>query len=177
MFDLLIKHQLFVRKGKYSFGSTKVEYLGHFISAEGVTTDPKKNEAVQKWPIPKSVKELRGFLGLAGYYRRFIRRYGWISKPLTELLKKEGFIWSDKATQAFNQLKEALTRAPVLSLSSSTFKFMVETDACDIGKGAALMQEGHPLAYLGKGLSSRHQVLSVYDQELLALVLVVTKWS
>ncbi|XP_049370127.1 uncharacterized mitochondrial protein AtMg00860-like [Solanum verrucosum] len=90
IFNMLIKHQLLVRKSKCYFGAYKVEYLGHFISAEGVSTDPKKIVVVQEWPTPKYVKELWGFLGLVGYYIRFIRRYGWISKLLTDLLKKEG---------------------------------------------------------------------------------------
>ncbi|WMV14993.1 hypothetical protein MTR67_008378 [Solanum verrucosum] len=102
------------------------------------------------------MKEMRGFLELAGYYRRFIRRYGWISKPLTNLLLKEGFVWNDKATLTFNQLKRALISAHVLGLPSSILQFVVKTDVCDTGIGAVLMQEGHPLAYLSKGLAPRH---------------------
>ncbi|XP_015161375.1 uncharacterized protein [Solanum tuberosum] len=176
-FELLVKHKLCIRQSKCSFGASKVEYLGHVISAEGVATDPKKIEAVKAWPSPKNVKEMRGFLGLTGYYRRFIRHYGVISKPLTDLLKKEGFQWSDKATQAFEKLKEALVSAPVLVLPNNSSVFIVETDACDYGIGAVLMQESHPIAYLSKGLSIRHQGLSVYDKELLALVMAVTKWA
>lgn len=176
-FNLLVQHKLFVKKAKCSFGATRVEYLGHFISAEGVATDPKKIEAVKNWPMPKTLRELRGFLGLTGYYRRFIKGYGVISKPLTDLLKKEGYHWSDKATAVVKKLKLALVSAPVLALPNSTLMFVVETDACDYGIGAVLMQDGHPLAYLSKGLSARHQGLSVYDKELLALVMAVTKWS
>ncbi|XP_019264304.1 PREDICTED: uncharacterized protein LOC109241930 [Nicotiana attenuata] len=176
-FELLVKHHLFARKSICSFGASRIEYLGHIISAEGVATDPKKIAAVQSWPSPKNVRELRGFLGLAGYYRRFIKHYGVISRPLIELLKKDGFQWSNKAEVAFNNLKTALTSAPVLALPSSQLMFVVETDACDYGVGAVLMQDGHPIAYLSKGLSGRHQALSVYDKELLALVMAVTKWA
>lgn len=86
VFNLLIKHQLLVRKSKCSFGASEVEYLGHLISAIRVATDPKNIEAMQEWPVSKFVKELRRFLGLAGYYRRFIRMFGLISKPFTNLL-------------------------------------------------------------------------------------------
>jgi len=138
-FDLLMKHKLCVRQVKCSFGASRVEYLGHVISADGVSTDPKKIVAVKEWPKPKNVKELRGFLGLAGYYRRFIKHYGIISKPLTDLLKKDGFQWSEMATQAMEELKEALTSAPVLALPNNCVVFVVETDACDYGIGAFLM--------------------------------------
>ncbi|XP_059315524.1 uncharacterized protein LOC132066177 [Lycium ferocissimum] len=154
-----------------------VEYLGHYISAQGVSTDPKKIEAVQSWPEPTTIKRLRGFLGLTGYYRRFIKGYGVISKPLTDLLKKDSFSWTNKATEAFQELKTALTTAPVLILPDYNQPFVVETDACNVGIGAVLMQKDQPIAYLSKGLSSRHQTLSVYDKELLALVMAVTKWN
>ncbi|XP_070008752.1 uncharacterized protein [Nicotiana sylvestris] len=111
------------------------------------------------------------------YYRRFIKHYGVISRPLTELLKKDGFQWSNKAEEAFNKLKAALTSAPMLALPNNQLMFVVETDTCDYGVGAVLMQDGHPIAYLSKGLSGRHQALSVYDKELLALVMAVTKWA
>ncbi|KAF3652749.1 hypothetical protein FXO37_17355 [Capsicum annuum] len=115
-----------------------VEYLGHFISAKGVATDPKKITAVQHWPIPSNLKQLRGFLGLAGYYRRFIQGFGAICQPVHELIRKEGFIWSDKATAAFEKLEETLTSTSVLALPDYTKTFLVETDAIgtDIGVGS-----------------------------------------
>ncbi|KAF3629150.1 hypothetical protein FXO38_27854 [Capsicum annuum] len=164
------------RESKCVFAAAEVEYLGHFISAAGVATDNKKIQAVKEWPIPRTIKQLRGFLGLAGYYRRFIRGYGVISKALNDPLK-DSFVWTDEATQAFVALKEALTSAPLLTLPDFTIPFTVETDVCDVGVGAVLMQLGKRIAYLSIGLAPKHQTLSVYDKELLALVISVPKWS
>lgn len=102
------------------FGATKIEYLGHLISRDGVSTDNSKIEAVLQWPSPRNVKQLRGFLGLTGYYRRFDKGYGILVKPLTSLLQKDKFEWSDVAEQAFNNLKLAMTSTLVLALPDFT---------------------------------------------------------
>ncbi|GKC98248.1 putative mitochondrial protein, partial [Tanacetum coccineum] len=112
----------------------RVEYLGHVISAEGVSSDMSKIKAMKDWPIPKTVKQLRGFLGLTRYYRRFIRHYAIISKPLTQLLNKQSFQWNEVAQVAFETLKSAMIRI-----------------------GVVLQKEGHPIAYLSKALSPKHQ--------------------
>lgn len=108
----LQQHELKVNTKKYSFGLSSIEYLGHILSAEGVVADPKKLEAMWLWSVPKDVKGLRGFLGITGYYRRFIKGYGKIAKPLTQLLKKDGFAWSPQAQEAFLQLKMHLRSCP-----------------------------------------------------------------
>lgn len=95
LLQLLWKHKLFVRLSKFSFGMEEVEYLGHIVGREGVRVDPKKIQAMQDWPQPKTLKSLRGFLGLTGYYRKFVRNYGRISRLLTHLLKKNSFLWND----------------------------------------------------------------------------------
>ena len=154
-----------------------MEYLGHVISEVGVNMDPDKVGCILSWPTPNSVKELRGFLGLTGYYRRFIKGYGVICKPLTQLLKKESFGWNHHAQMAFEDLKRAMTTAPVLSMPDFEIPFVIETDACGVGIGAVLMQHGHPIAFLSKALSSQNLGLSVYEKELFALVLAVTKWK
>lgn len=148
VFNLMMEHKLLVMKCKCSFGVSKIEYLGRFIVANGVSTDPQKITAVEQWPKPENIKQLRGFLGLGGYYRRFIKNYGLISKPLTDLLKKDGFYWNTEADQAFIKLKGALTSHPVLALPDFNKVFVVETDASGKGVGVVLMQEGHPISFL-----------------------------
>ena len=148
---LLRADQWKVKLTKCAFSQQQINYLGHTISAEGVSIDPSKVETVQNWPTPSNVKEVRGFLGLSGYYRKFIKHYGIISRPLTDLLKKGGpFLWTSVTDLAFNTLKQALVEAPVLALPQFDKPFVIETDACDTGIGAVLMQEGHPLAYVSK---------------------------
>ncbi|XP_071903401.1 uncharacterized protein [Coffea arabica] len=109
------------------------------------------------------------------YYRRFIRGYGVISKPLTLLLKKEGFAWNHNGQMAFEDLKRVMTTAPVLNMPNFELPFVIETDACGVGMGAVLMQQGHPIAFLNKALSIQNLGLLVYEKELLALVLAVNK--
>jgi hypothetical protein len=128
-----------VKRSKCVFAEQSVAYLGHVVSAEGVATDSTKIDSVRTWPTPTNQKELRGFLGLTGYYRKFIQHYVIICQPLTVLLKKGViFAWSSAAETAFQVLKQALISAPVLALPDFGLPFTVDTDACDIGIGAVL---------------------------------------
>ena len=175
-FQVLQQNFLLAKKSKCYFAQERIEYLGHFISAEGVSTDPENIMAIQKWPQPQNVSQLRGFLGLTRYYRRFVKGYGSICKPLTTLLKKNQFHWNQEATDAFQTLKMTMITPPVLALPNFFEDFIIETNAFGIGIGAVLMQKGHPLAFISKALSPKHQSLSVYEKELLAIVYAVTKW-
>lgn len=131
-------------------------YLDHVISELGVSMDPTKISSILKWPISASLKAVRGFLGLIGYYRRSIKDYGKISQSLTQLLKKEqgGFWWDLAAQQAFLQLQEAITSTPVLPMPNFKKPFLLECDASGRGLGAVLMQDKHPIAYFSKALSN-----------------------
>ncbi|GJT52264.1 retrotransposon-related protein [Tanacetum coccineum] len=174
--DTMESQQLYAKMSKCVFGTTQVEYLGHVISGKGVSTDSTKVQVMRDWPTPVNIKKLRGFLGLTGYYRRFIKNYAAISRPLTALLKKNSFEWSDLAQQAFDNLKEAMSNAPVLALPNFQQAFVVETDASEEGIGAVLQQNGHPIAFLSRSLAPRHKGLSTYEKELWAVVYALEKW-
>ncbi|KAL0313430.1 UNVERIFIED_CONTAM: Retrovirus-related Pol polyprotein from transposon [Sesamum radiatum] len=132
---------------------------------------------MMEWPTPRIVKKLRGFLGLTGYYRRFIHHYGQIAKPLTELLRKNAFQWTEETKSAFEELKRAMSESPVLKLPDFNKEFVVETDASGTGIGVVLLQEGRPVASMSRALKGREVDLSVYDKEVLAIVAAVAKWQ
>jgi transposase InsO family protein len=175
--QILKDNSLFVKLSKCQFAVPQIEYLGHVISSAGVATDPSKIAAMVNWPQPSTVKQLRGFLGLTGYYRKFIQCYGLISKPLFDLLKKDSFKWTLDSQKAFESLKHAMVTAPVLTLPDFSKPFVIETDASQLGIGAVLMQDRRPLAFMSKKLGPKNQGLSTYEKELLALITAVTKWK
>jgi hypothetical protein len=151
VFHLLLDHQWKVKLSKCSFAKRQISYLGYIISEEGIATCPRKIKAVVDWPTPASVKDFRSFLGLAGYYRRFIKHFGILAKPLNDLLKRNNvFVWADDQEMAFQTLKLAMMEAHVLALPNFNKPFYIETDACDYGVGAMLMQDRHPITYVSK---------------------------
>jgi hypothetical protein len=171
--SLLAHHQLFLKQSKCAFGASEVEYLGHLVGKDGVRVDPKKIEAMQDWPHPKTLKRLRGFLGLTGYYFKFVKNHGKIAAPLTTLLKKNSFTWTPATDQAFQTLKMAMCTTPVLALPDFTKTFVLECDASGKGIGVVLMQEGQPLAFTSKQLSEKNLGKPIYEKEMLAILHVV----
>ncbi|WVZ18571.1 hypothetical protein V8G54_005893 [Vigna mungo] len=158
------------------FFSKQLEYLGHIVSAQGVAADPSKIQAMVQWPSPTSLKALHGFIGLTGFYRRFIKGYASIVAPLTILLKKDSFNWCPAAQSAFDQLKKAMTEAPVLALPNFTLPFQLETDASGSVIGVVLMQQDHPIAFFRKPFCPRLLRSSTYVRELHAITSTVKKW-
>jgi hypothetical protein len=174
--QLLKEQQLYAKPSKCFFGVKEVEYLGHIVSHEGVKVDPNKIKAMMDWPIPKTLKNLRGFLGLTGYYRKFVRNYGRIAAPLTTLTKKDAFSWTPEATKTFEQLKEVMCKAPVLTTPDFTKTFIVECDASGNGIGAVLMQEGRPLAFESRSLKGKDLHKRIYEKEMMAILHALKKW-
>ena len=170
-------HQLYAKFSKCEFWLNKVPFLGHVISEEGIAVDPGKVQEVLEWKAPKCVKDIRSFLGLAGYYRRFIPNFSKISKPMTELLKKDQkFEWDEECEQAFRTLKKHLTTAPVLAQPDITKSFDVYCDASGTGLGCVLMQEGRVIAYASRQLRKHEEHYPTHDLELASVVLALKIW-
>ncbi|KAL7291593.1 hypothetical protein TKK_0014634 [Trichogramma kaykai] len=153
----------------------KVRYLGHILSEEGLQVDPKKTEAVVRFPTPKTVKNVRQFIGLAGYYRRFIEKFATIAKPLFKLLQKDTpFIWNEKAQKAFDTLKTCLTTTPVLAFPKLDEPYNITTDASGYAVGGVLSQgepgKDRPIAYTSRALRGPELNYEVYEKEALAII-------
>ena len=174
--ELLDQHQLFAKLSKCEFAVPTVAYLGHIISQEGVAADPEKLKVVQSWPPPHNLTALRGFLGLTGFYRRFVRHYASIAEPLTSLLKTNAFCWNERALEAFQALKTAMTTLPVLGIPNFDQTFEVTTDASNSAVGAVLSQQSHPIAFFSRKLCPKMRAASAYEREMFAVTAAVKKW-
>lgn len=152
-----------------------MKYLGHVISSKGVEADPSKIQAILEWPKPNTVKELRGFIGLTGYYRKFVPGFGKICQPLYNMTKKEGFVWTTEAENAFQKLKNTMISSQVLALPNFALPFKLECDAYDNGIGAVLQQHGRPIAFTSRAIGPKNQSLSTCERELIAIVHAVKK--
>nr|GEW00131.1 putative reverse transcriptase domain-containing protein [Tanacetum cinerariifolium] len=144
---------------------------GHIVSAEGITMDPTKVEAITKWPRPTSVTEVRSFLGLAGYYRRFVEGFSRLALPLTKLMRQgEKFVWNEEIEKSFEELKQRLVSAPVLTLPSGSVGFQIYSDASKKGLGCVLMQHGKVIAYASRQLKPYEVNYPTHDLELAAVI-------
>ncbi|KAJ9517107.1 hypothetical protein QJQ45_002621 [Haematococcus lacustris] len=184
--DLLQEHKLYAKLSKCEFGLDKTEFLGHIISSAGIACDPAKVAAVETWPVPTTVHDVRSFLGLANFYRRFIKNFSDIAAPLTALTQADGHdkqgkvTWTSTQQSAFDALKHALTTAPVLIAPDPTQPYTLRCDASGIGIGAVLTQGTGPaervVAYHSRKLLPAERNYPTHEQELLSLVEALKVW-
>ncbi|KAJ0790046.1 putative nucleotidyltransferase, Ribonuclease H [Helianthus annuus] len=175
--ELLHREKLYAKFSKCEFWLREVQFLGHVVSESGIQVDPAKVEAVMNWQEPRTPTEIRSFLGLAGYYRRFIGNFSRIAAPLTSLTKKkEKFIWGPKQQESFDILKQRLSNAPVLTLPEGTEEFVVYCDASHTGIGCVLMQKGKVIAYASRQLKVHERNYTTHDLELGAVVFALKLW-
>jgi hypothetical protein len=175
--QVLRTHQLFAKLSKCSFFQNRIHYLGNIISKEGIAVDPEKIEAIKGWATPKNVTEFRSFMGLAGYYRRFIAGFSRISHPITSLQRIWGkFQWTEECEKIFQKLKQLLTSAPILKIADLDEEFMVCTYACKEGLGGVLIQNGFMICFESKKLKENERIYATHDLELEPIVHALNKW-
>ncbi|GKA62633.1 putative reverse transcriptase domain-containing protein [Tanacetum coccineum] len=174
---LLKEEELYAKFSKCEFWLSKVQFLGHVIDSEGIHVDPAKIESIKDWASPKTPTEIRQFLGLAGYYRRFIKGFSKIARPMTKLTQKSvKFDWGEKAEAAFQLLKQKLCSAPILALPEGSENFVVYCDASHKGLGAVLMQKEKVIAYASRQLKVHEKNYTTHDLELGAVVFALKMW-
>ena len=175
--ETLRKEQLYTKLSKCEFWLNAVSYLGHLVSEEGIRVDPRKVEAIIEWKPPRNVTEVRSFLGLAGYYRRFVKGFLMTAAPMTRLLQKNvKFEWSEKCQVSFDKLKAFLTEAPVLTQPTYDKEYVIFSDASLNGLGCVLMQEGKVVAYASRQLKPHEKNYPTHDLELAAIVFALKIW-
>ncbi|GAU43227.1 hypothetical protein TSUD_241170 [Trifolium subterraneum] len=175
--QVLKEKKLYAKLSKCEFWLKEVSFLGHVISSGGIAVDPAKVDAVMKWGTHESVSEIRSFLGLAGYYRRFIEGFSKMALPLTLLTRKDqAFVWDEKCEKSFQELKKKLTTAPVLILPDAKESFVVYCDASKLGLGGVLMQKGKVVAYASRQLKVHERNYPTHDLELAAVVFALKVW-
>ncbi|GJR62887.1 putative reverse transcriptase domain-containing protein [Tanacetum coccineum] len=177
MLEILRQKKLYAKFLKCEFWLQQVAFLGHIVSADGIIMDPSKVEAITKWPRPTTVTEVRSFLGLAGYYRRFVEGFSRLALPLTQLMRKgEKFVWTDERNESFEELKRRLVSAPILTLPSGSGGFQIYSDASKKGLGCVLMQHGKVIAYASRQLKPYEVNYLTHDLELAAVVFALKIW-
>ncbi|GJW80962.1 putative reverse transcriptase domain-containing protein [Tanacetum coccineum] len=175
--ELLRKEKLYAKFSKCEFWLEEVHFLGHVVNQGGIHVDPGKIEAVKNWKAPTTPSEIRSFLGLAGYYRRFIANFSKIAKPLTSLTQKnQKYVWGVEQEEAFQTLKNNLCEAPILSLPDGVEDFVVYCDASNQGLGCVLMQRNKVIAYASRQLKIHEKNYTTHDLELGAVVFALKTW-
>ncbi|GKB68326.1 retrotransposon protein, putative, ty3-gypsy subclass [Tanacetum coccineum] len=175
--EILRQKKLYAKFSKCEFWLQQVAFLGHIVSADGIIMDPSKVEAITKWPRPTTVTEVRSFLGLAGYYRRFVEGFSRLALPLTQLMRKgEKFVWTDERNESFEELKRRLVSALILTLPSGSGGFQIYSDASKKGLGCVLMQHGKVIAYASRQLKPYEVNYPTHDLELAAVVFALKIW-
>ncbi|CAA0806248.1 Uncharacterized mitochondrial protein AtMg00860, partial [Striga hermonthica] len=175
--ETLRREKLYAKFSKCEFWLDRVAFLGHIVTARGIEVDPGKIEAVSKWETPKNASDIRSFLGLAGYYRRFIEGFSKVAQPLTNLTKKNiKFVWSPQCESSFLELKRRLTSAPVLTIPDPTLEFTIYSNASKMGLGCVLMQQGKVVAYASRQLKPHEVNYPTHDLELAAVVHALKIW-
>jgi hypothetical protein len=170
-------NQLYAKFSKCEFWIDKVPFIGHIISNGGIAVDPAKVKEIMEWSVPTTVTEIRSFLGLVGYYRRFIKGFSKIAKPMTSLLEKgREFKWDEKCQESFDKLKKRLMSPPVLIMPDLQKGFDIYCDACGQGLGCVLMQEGHVIAYASRQLRKHELNYPTHDLELTTVVHALKIW-
>ncbi|KAD5508954.1 hypothetical protein E3N88_16657 [Mikania micrantha] len=169
--------ELLKEERQCEFWLREVQFLGHVISSNGIHVDPAKIEAIKNWDVPTTTTKIRSFLGLAGYYRRFILNFSKIALPLTKLTQKsEPFVWTQKQEEAFRTLKQRLCNAPILTLPEGNDDFVVYCDASHQGLGCVLMQRDKVIAYASRQLKTHEKNCTTHDLELGAVVFALNIW-
>ncbi|KAL2226202.1 UNVERIFIED_CONTAM: Transposon Tf2-12 polyprotein [Sesamum indicum] len=175
--QILKEKELYAKLSKCEFWVNQVVFLGHVVSGDGVMPDPSKVKAIMEWRVPKNATEVRSFLGLAGYYRRFVEGFSIIAGPLTKLLRKGvEFQWTEQCQQSFDELKKRLTSNPILVFPSASGGYIVYTDASKRGLGCVLMQNGKVIAYASRQLKNHELNYPTHDLELAAIVHALKIW-
>ena len=151
--------------------------MGHIISEQGLVADPEKIKAIREWPVPTDVSAVRSFMGIAGYYSRFVEIFSAIAYPITSLQRKGvKFEWIEKCQNSFEQLKLKLTTTRILKIADPDKEFVVCTDACREGLGGVLLQENSIIEYESRKLKTYEQNYSAYDLELAAVIHALKMW-
>jgi hypothetical protein len=174
--QVLREHQLYAKLSKFSIYQKKIHYLGHIISENGITMDPEKIEAIREWSVPKNVTEVKSFMGLACYYRRFIEGFSKIAHPITSLqMKGMKFQWTLDCEKSFQHLKQLLTSDPILRIANPNEDFIACIDTCK-GLGGVLRQNGFVICYESRKSKERERHYATHDLKLESIVHAFRKW-